>query len=132
MSFAAIITTYKTSSDYKSRIVDLEDINRLTSKVIELANNEYGYIITKKNNFAPPYYPAGKSCNDKLSLKEVLREIDDRYILKKLLFVILGTDEHIYSIKLTDMNEVFALIDNDTIKANVLYKINHDYTAFHK
>lgn len=132
MSFAAIITTYKKASDYKSGIVDLEDIKRLTDKVIELANNEYGYIIIKKNSFAPPYYPERKSCSDKLSFKEVLKEIDDRYILKKLLFVILGTDEHIYSIKLTDMKELFAFIDKDTVKANVLYKINHDYKAFRK
>ena len=134
MSYAAIITTQKEVKQYIKEQIILENASLLENCVLQIIKNEYMYLIVKNNEFSPPYYPTkkGKAWNNKEVFIRTLENINEQYLVKKLLFVFLGEDETVHKIINCSFDELKELIKQNNIEANVLYKVKHYYTEYNK
>lgn len=134
MSYAAFITTQREANNYINNKVCLQSPLSLQKLIINVSEQENMYLIVKKNEFTPPYYPTkkGRAWKDKTSFVEVLKNVNEDYLIKKLCFMFLGEDEAIHRVEICDFEELIEFINSDNIEANVLYKVKHSYKDYNK
>lgn len=134
MSYVAIITTQKEINYYINESVDFESASHLVNQIFEPKKNENMYLILKKKEFSPPYYPAKNMKNGETiqSFIKVLNIINDQCLITKLFFSDLGEDETIHKIVDCNFKELLELIEQNKIEANFLYKIKHYYAEYNR
>ena len=130
MSTAIFISTLRKIEEKQNADLSVFEAKDF-SYLLEPKINEFVYEVTKDTQFNPLYFPIEHLKKQKKELLiEELNTINNRFLIRKVLFIILCNEQPSRDKICISFNDLILKIKNESVDPNIIYQVQRDYKDF--